>query len=1128
MASLHSIVSRQAPSAEQLPAITTRGCDIVVTAGAGAGKTRTLVARYLALLSEGLPLRSIVAITFTQKAAREMRNRIREALQEYVTEPGQEEAERASWQQRYSELDGARISTIHSLCTELLRAHPAEAGLDPNFTVLDEGQAGLRQQQVLAEALIRAAESPHLVPLFEVLQERGLTETLARLLARRLEVRACFAQLPADLLSVWGQILTTRQEQVLARLLAEPAWQESAACLAENAAMTETDKLEAQRRLAVQALARAGGSLAEQVAALAELGRINLQGGSAKNWPDGKAQVERVKEALGCLRGLWREQAGLLSLTLTPLDEQLAALIPALQALFDFMDGRYVALKEELGALDFDDLEDRALSLLRTYPEVRERWQQAVQALLVDEFQDTNSRQRDLLKWLNGAGGKLFIVGDAKQSIYRFRGADVTVFRQERELIAQNGGTPLTLATSYRAHRALLEGLNDLLRPVLGTTEDPDRPWLEPFARLEPHRQQPGAGFSAPHLELHLTVGRAGEGALSRAAQAVVGRLVELVESGQVEVGVGARARPLAYGDIAILCRASTSFGPYEDALEAAGVPYLTVAGRGFYHRPEIRDLLNALQALADPSDDLALAGLLRSPALALSDAALYRLRRSRPTPETSLWAGLNQVGPQLAGQDGVRARRACRLIETLHKQVARVTVADLLKEFLDETGYRAALIGAGQRRAARNVAKLLADAAASRLVSVGAFLEYVSGLQATAAREGEAKAPAEKVVQVMSVHAAKGLEFPIVVLGDITHSQTGRRGLLIDPELGLLLPQKDENRVGATSYQLGKLRVDDQEAVESDRLLYVAATRAMEKLLLSGYVSRNRDGSLGSLEGWLKRLTGPEGLPLTEPPPDYRDEGAAVRRVDFQIGRSVVGCHFYEPLYQPSVSARPAISTEEAGSSPSLPPAFLTPIVSAPRAPDTLDSDRPQRVWRVAPTVTRPRAPAWVVGQLVHAALAAWRFPDERFEAWALAQAHSYGLVDQRQLAGTVQDCRRLLAHFQASDLYREMSQAEQRLHEVPFSCEWQGKQESGLIDALFRQQGNWSLVEFKTDRVWDMAGVSRLLAELDYLPQVQRYSQVVKQMLGQRPEALLCWLNFGDGILVQVVTAEGQIRGR
>lgn len=1120
---LHPIVLQLEPSLEQLPAITTRDCDVVVTAGAGAGKTRTLVARYLALLSEGLPLRSVVAITFTQKAAREMRNRVRETVREYINQPELADGERKVWQERYSELDAARISTIHSLCTELLRAHPAEAGLDPNFSVLDEGQAGLLQRQVLAEAMAQAAESAESVSLFELLGERGLAEILAGLLARRLEARACLANLSPDLLTAWGQTLAARQEQLLARLLADAAWRESAACLLENAASDDADKLEAQRRLALQALTGATGSLPERLASLAGLDRINLSGGSAKNWPEGKAQVDQVKAALACLREMWRGQSGLLSLALTPLDEQLAAQIPALRRLFDFIDRRYTDLKDERGTLDFDDLEERALGLLRDHPEVQPRWRQEVRALLVDEFQDTNGRQRDLLALLNGAEGKLFFVGDAKQSIYRFRGADVTVFRQERQRVAQGGGQPVALATSYRAHRELLECLNELLRPVLGTVEDPDRPWLEPFGRLEPHRVYPGAGFAAPHVELHLAVGKKGEGALERAATALVGRLVELVESG-IEVGVGDKARPLSYGDIAILCRASTSFGPYEDALEAAGVPFLTVAGRGFYDRPEIRDLLNALQALADPTGDLALAGLLRSPAMALSDGGLYRLDRARATPNTSLWTALCQAGPDLPGEDGPRAGRAVRLIERLHGQVGRVTVADLLKQFLDETAYRAALIGAGSpsgRRAARNVTKLLADAAASDLVGVGEFLEYVSGLRATAAREGEARAPAEGVVQVMSVHAAKGLEFPVVVLGDVTHSQSGRNNLLLDPELGLLLPQKNETGEQAACYRLGKLRADDQEAVEADRLLYVAATRAMEKLLLSGYVTLKQDGRPGGLAGWLKRLAGPEGLALGEITVEYDDNGSAVRQVELPIGQSLVGCRIYEPLYQPSITlTRPAETGKNEQPTP-LPPPLLASLVPAGVQPDLPgeETDRPQQVWRVVPAVTQPHAPAWVIGQLVHAALAAWRFPDESFEAWLLAQARNYGLVDGRQLAHAVAESRRLLAHFQGSDLFQEMAQAGQRWHEVPYSLEFDGCHESGIIDALFRQGDAWTLVEFKTDRVWDEAGLGRLLAGLDYLAQVRRYAEVVRRMLGQPPRAILCWLNYGDGILAQDV---------
>ena len=317
---------------------------------------------------------------------------------------------------------------------------------------------------------------------------------------------------------------------------------------------------------------------------------------------------------------------------------------------------------------------------------------------------------------------------------------------------------------------------------------------------------------------------------LERAADALAARLAELVEgSGHVQIEANGQLRPLSYGDVAILCRASTSFAAYENALERAGIPFLTVAGRGFYGRPEIRDLLNALAALADPTDDLALAGLLRSPAFGVSDAGLYRLSEARDRAEgpNSLWHTLRAFGAELAGEDGGRAARAALIISDLHAQAGRAPVADLLKAFLDATGYRAALLAAGQARAARNVAKLLADAHASGLVSVGEFLAYVAELRDSGTREGEARATAEGAVQIMSVHAAKGLEFPVVVIGDATYNPPGRSGVLFDPALGVLLAQKDDDKQLPAIYRLGKLTADDQEAAESDRLLYVAATRA-------------------------------------------------------------------------------------------------------------------------------------------------------------------------------------------------------------------------------------------------------------------------------------------------------------
>ncbi|MGD9029976.1 MAG: UvrD-helicase domain-containing protein, partial [Anaerolineae bacterium] len=876
----------------------------------------------------------------------------------------------------------------------------------------------------------------------------------------------------------------------------------------------------------------------ERLASLSRLDDIRLGGGSYKAWPGGKAEKTAVNDALRTLRALWRAHADVLSLQLTPLDDVLAEAIPALQAVFRFASQRYQAEKRNRRALDFHDLESGALALLQDHPEVRTRWQRQVEAILVDEFQDTNQRQRDLARLLDGDAGKLFIVGDAKQSIYAFRGADVTVFRAERERIVASGGRGWPLATSYRAHRGLVSALNDLLRPVLGEEADPHRPWAEPFAPIAPHRQDPGPGIEPPYVELHLTVGSKGDGALDRAARALVARLAEMVESGAHVIGDDG-LRPLNYGDIAILCRASSSFGHYEDALDEAGLPYLTVAGRGFYDRPEIRDLLNALTALADPTDDLALVGLLRSPAVALSDAAIYWLVRARGEEPVTLWDVLRRGDDELALGDSVdlgdcvgplanqRAARAVSLISRLHTMAGRTAVGDLLKAFLDETHYRAALLRAGQGRAVRNVDKLLGDAHTSGLVGVSAFLEYVSGLQDSGAREGEARTVAGGAVQIMSVHQAKGLEFPVVVLGDATWGGGGgRRGLLTDPELGVVLPLKDEEDQLPAVYRLAQAREDDQGAAESDRLLYVAATRAREKLLVSAYLGGiKKDTTPYKLGGWLGKLGHPLGLHQVEIP--YDDQGGLVHRWELAVGETSVACLVYEPgaaHYVPQV--RPVAEKIDLVETP-LPPPLVAPVMQD-EALVGLEKE-PQRVGRVVPVTGRPSAPSRVVGELVHEALAAWRLPrsrdDEPFARWLRARARAKGLIDSHQVTDACRRSQRLLLRLQRTRLFEKIATAERRLHEVPFSVERHGRVDSGKIDLLTQREGAWTLVEFKTDRIRGPADFERILRDKDYVAQIRRYADAAEQLLGARPECLLCLLDYGRSTRVYFVPAAGPL---
>jgi len=1116
MSEIAPIVAQMDPSDEQRPAILARGSDVAVTAGAGTGKTRTLVARYLSLLADGLPPRSVVAITFTRKAAREMRNRVREQVRRYLETPDLDAAAWQRWQDVYTALDAARIGTIHSLCGEILRTHPAEAQIDPRFEVLDEGQAALLRVQAIDEALAWAADDAQGAALFALLGERDLRATLTDLLAQRLDAAEALAAQPDDSVAIqerWAEIVDAWRVKAQAALLADPAFQEAAHVLHESVPGDPTDRAAVQRQAALDALTRGGK-------ALAALDQIDLRGGRAGAWRGGREELGEVKAALRALRDLWRANRELLTLELNASDDALARAYPALRALYARAAQRYAAFKAERQALDFDDLEDAALSLLRDHPAVRAHWRSQVRALLVDEFQDTNGRQRDLLDLLNGGERKLFVVGDGKQSIYRFRGADVTVFRQVHAEIKARGRT-CDLATSYRAHRALIGGLNALLEPALGSCQDPRRPYVEPFAPLCPHRQDAAQGLLPPFIELHLAAGTKADGALDRAARAIVARLVSLVDGSRILVeepdpDTGAIvSRPLGYGHVAILCRASTSFAAYENALEAAGVPYLTVAGRGFYERPEVRDVLNALQALADPSDDLALAGLLRSPACGLSDMALYRLAQARGDEGCpSLWAALCLSDLGFLRDEASRAAMARDRIGRLHASVGRVAVADVLKAYLDETDYRAILLRAGQARAVGNVSKLLADAQASGIVDVSAFLEWVGQLRDVGTREGEAPTVASSAVQIMSVHAAKGLEFPVVVIGDAGRNAPRTGGTLIDTTLGVVLPLQEstdgQKAPVPAVYQLARRSAADQEAAESDRLLYVAATRAQEMLLVSGTIRSKPSG-------WLDRLGA--ALDLADALPNCDPEGEAVHRLSLLAGDQPVLCCVYEERAEIAAHAASAPST----AAPSLPDEcpLLQPIAPAPHVEDEeareATRDPPRRVWRVVPTRPRPRAPSWVVGQIVHGALERWTFPDGPggLYRWAQARAQSLGITDEREMRDAVQRAARILRRFQGTPLYARMADAAERFHEVPYSIvDADGRVENGVIDALFREGREWVLVEFKTDRIRDADALEDKLAQEDYVPQVRRYLDAAERLLGRRPQPVLCLLDYRGSV--------------
>ncbi len=1150
-----SILSLFQLTDDQYSAATARDVAISVTAGAGSGKTRALAGRFLALLEAGLPLRSLVAITFTDKAAREMRNRIRAITTSWLANEGAV-ANQELWAEAFSALDSARISTIHGLCAVILRTHPAEAGLDPAFSVLDEGQSAVWRARAVEAGLIWISTEPEVVHLFDIFQEGQLRQLLANLLGKRLDVAQILAESTADLLTRWASML----DQWLSAQLTAPLWQDALETLASVQATKQDDKLEIARQSVLKhwaeaRQAQANGEWDAHFESLLALRQSMLgRGGQKGNWAGD--DLAETRAAMGDLRTHFDQVVSRLLTKKRPLswalDCQIAELLPLVHQAFQQTQSIYQGYKNEAHTLDFDDLEQMTAQLLTNNETVRLRWQQEINAiLLVDEFQDTNQRQREIVYALAGfepkptkadsANGKLstvtpsmseqrgeleevasnqkvsslFVVGDAKQSIYRFRGADVTVFRQVQADIKQAGGALINFDLTFRAHQALVELTNALLAPLMIAKNDSNRPYDVPFAPLTAYRTESSAGMQPPYLEFQIGLGADKQAGRLSTALGLTHRLQELHDAGQLE-----------WQDVALLFRASTAFGVYEDALEQAGIPYVTIAGRGFFDRPEVRDLLNILAAIADPTDDLAMAGLLRSPAIGLSDGAIHLLRW-HDQQRRSFWMALqNLVNIEgLTDDDRIRANFTHEVVTNLHQQAGRITVAQLLKNFLDVTHYRAALrLVPGGERLRRNIDKLLADAHRSGLISVAEFLEYVATLGDVGARESEAPTEAGGAVQLMTIHKAKGLEFPVVVLADAGYTGGYRTApLYLDQELGLLLKLSAENTQPA-AYRLAAWREAEQEAAEERRLLYVAATRAMEKFIISGDAKLSTaKSSTGQLlfGGWLKNLVGVVGLAETR----LAEMPTSAQTIPMGWESGPATCTIYPPA-----KAVPEVTL--ANNTTSSAPSSQTPDLLAPLAHMSgsdmdeklreRESSPPPRVWRV---VSHPQdeVPAWVVGSLTHTALRYWRFPhdgpasgsENGFAEFLRPFALEAGLTDQASLDIALHRVGELLTRFQAHPLYSQLSAAE-RHHEVPYSVTLAGETHSGLIDLLFRSSPTtaWSIAEFKTDRLAGDVDLRQHIQNKGYDRQVENYRQAVSQQLGTTPRILLIFLNVGRSV--------------
>lgn len=779
---------------------------VAVTAGAGTGKTHMLAERYAFLLRHhGLTPLQIVAVTFTDKAAAELRARIRSTVASQLPERTD----------LLAELEASPISTLHSLAARICREHPEAAGVRPDFTVLDDqdGEVWLLDQ----EAVILEEMPPH---IYEALGYALTQEVIQALLKDPLAAEEALT--PGD--EEWGALVLKESKAALEELLNDRTWKDCVGLLRSTGG-AENDKIEVMRLQALtglselEAAVREGRSPAE---GLALLDKINLVGGSEKAWPLG--DLKPVKAALTTLRDTTREalSKGLISLSLAFNDQQLSAMLPAIREAFDFAREKLVEAKYKLRVLDFSDLEVHALRALED-AEVRAYYASRWQAFMVDEFQDTNPVQAKLLEHLT-QGGILTIVGDEKQSIYGFRRADVEVFRRFREAIQAEGGESVTLSKSFRTNGVLIEKLNRIFAPVLEDlhqdleahrTESPDDgPCIRAFTI------QAEKGINKPERQ------RCEASELARLIKQAIDSET-LIYDKKLD-----RARPIQPGDIAILSRTWDPLDTYGDALQAAGIPIAHAGGGNLLATREAMDGVALLKFLQNTSDDLSLAAVLRGPFFAVSDRDLYLFASQLPMG-SSWWEGLARSTPR-AFDHAVRV--LSNLLEHRHSEPP----SRLLQMADQATGYTAIIRNmSGAKRREADWRGFLAfllklEQGGANLLSITRRLARIEQAELEISRP---HVEAGNAVALMTIHAAKGLEWPLVIVPDLTRSPAAKHSnVRLEAGLGIAVrwDEGGESKEEPCLFKILKQRQAAREAAEAKRILYVALTRARDALILS------------------------------------------------------------------------------------------------------------------------------------------------------------------------------------------------------------------------------------------------------------------------------------------------------
>jgi ATP-dependent exoDNAse (exonuclease V) beta subunit len=1011
----------------QIAAIdTTRlGEDACIVAGPGSGKTTVLVERYRQLVEQGVLPREILAITFTEKAAANMKDKMARA---FTSKPDLRR-----------QIEAAYISTVHGFCQRLLKENAIAAGVDPQFAILDERQGQIRRARRAVETLDTfLREQPDATGrLMAAIDQPDLADPIVDVHDAIRSAGVSLESLLVDSFPAVGELLD-RITPVIG----------------EYRRFTGTltaRRLEHRAHLVDWARSARDAYNDERWETLVvETAQTSFKPGHVHpDWKSDFAEIEKLADELlgSAVATLYRcERRTLIEILLR-------------------FDQLYAAEKQKLGVLDFSDLEHFAIRLLEENDSVRDRIQGQFRQILMDEYQDTNGQQARLLSLLRGRGN-FYAVGDINQSIFGFRYATPEVFRNHREAVLSTGQHHVELFENFRSREPILRAVEAIVEGA---------PGIEAHA-LNARRDLPPK--SQPSIEVTAAICAGPEQTREYAerteAEWIASRILEL----RGTLTIGPESRPAEFRDMAVLARKTAVLAPLTEAFDRFGVQYQVTRQVGFFEAREIRDLMHLLRALANPRDEISLAVVLRSPLAGLSDEALLRLKG----PHDNLASALEHDTPNLDAIDSQRWQRFRASFLRWRASVHYLPLDRLLTEAMADCGYQ----WTPGTAVAANIEKLLAIARnAPQTESLADFVHQAKLIRDEEAREADAPFDeALDAVRVITAHASKGLEFPIVFIPALQTRMNNSIPPLTFTTAGGL-GAKWRNPAGDDTFPdwyrtINKEAIRVREEHESNRLFYVSMTRAEEHLLLS-YALGPKDKP----NQWAEPVSRVFDVASCEPdaPPRLLPDLDAVVRVITQTpaatavdGPSAYARHIQEV-------PRPHLTDQQESS------VVVTSL--------TLFADCPRRYylarylgWEPKPkrktsAIDEDRVPSELtsseLGHQVHALLAGQPVENPDFEAVHLAET------------------------FDKSDLGRRTRRARRVEREFDFMFAIDEMVIRGQIDLWFEERGTHIIVDYKTDDIAAHEAHERAEA---YKLQLRYYALAIEQLTGSLPAE--AWLHF------------------